>query len=232
MKVAVLGSNGFMGRYFLSVHDDWHGITRHDVDLMNQNEVELFLKKSNFDVIIHCAVLGGSMLKEETGDVTHSNILMFENVRRVFKGKLIYISSGASTLGNPPTKPYGLSKWIIEKRIRQISDAYILRVFWCYGSGDGSSVYRDRFKSICKHDGHITIDKDKYFDMIDVEDVRRVIHDYVCNIRCEKEIDLVYEKKMLLSEWATFFGATYDIVDNTSLDTPYISYGDRTRLSN
>ena len=103
------------------------------------------------------------------------------------------------TLINFNKKPYGLSKWIIEKRIRQISDAYILRVFGCYGSGDGSSVYRDRFKSICKHDGHITIDKDKYFDMIDVEDVRRVIHDYVCNIRCEKEIDLVYEKKMLLS---------------------------------
>ena len=63
MKVAVLGSNGFMGRYFLSVHDDWHGITRHDVDLMDQGAVELFLKRSNFDVIIHCAVLGGSMLK-------------------------------------------------------------------------------------------------------------------------------------------------------------------------
>jgi hypothetical protein len=37
---------------------------------------------------------------------------MFENVSRVFKGKLIYFSSGAALRGDPPTDPYGLSKWI------------------------------------------------------------------------------------------------------------------------
>ena len=73
-----------------------------------------------YDVVVHCAVIGGSRLKKDEGDVMWKNILMFENVVRVFKGKLIYFSSGAALRGNPPTDPYGLSKWIIDRRIDTI----------------------------------------------------------------------------------------------------------------
>ena len=108
MRVGVLGSNGFMGRYFLNCNN-WIPITRAEVDLLNQKSIEEFFKKNHFSVIIHCAVEGGSMLNKEDGNVTHNNILMFENVVRVFKGKIIYFSSGAAVRGNPPTDPYGLS---------------------------------------------------------------------------------------------------------------------------
>src|SRR5210317_1066484 len=208
MKVCVLGANGFLGRYFLSKHPEWDGITRKDVDLVNQEDTERFFNETSYDVVIHCAVKGGSMLNPEDGNVTHDNILMFENVARVFKGKLIYMSSGAAKSGNPPSKPYGLSKWMIEKRIQHIPNVYTLRVFGCYGSGDGSSMYRDRFKSICKRDGHIIIEKDKYFDMIDVEDVLSIVKKYVNGECSTKELDLVYDTPKLLSEWAVYFGAT------------------------
>jgi nucleoside-diphosphate-sugar epimerase len=228
MKVCVLGANGFLGRYFLSKHPDWDGVTRKDVDLVNQKDTERFFNETSYDVVIHCAVKGGSMLNPEDGNVTHDNILMFENVSRVFKGRLIYFSSGAGVRGNPPTDPYGLSKWMIDKRIQQIKDAYTLRIFGCYGSGEPDPHNRDRFKTICKQNGHIIIDKDKYFDFVDIEDVRKVVYEYIHGKRTEKECDLVYKDIKLLSEWATEFGATYTITDTSELGESYISQ--RTKL--
>lgn len=223
MKVCVLGANGFLGRYFLSKHPEWVGVTRKDLDLTDQLRTEEFFIKNHFDVVVHCAVMGGSMLIPEDGNITHNNILMFENVARVFNGKLLYFSSGASVRGNPPTDPYGLSKWIVDRRIEHLDNIHILRIFGCYGSGESDPHNRDRFKTICKQKGHIVIDKDKYFDFVDIEDVRKVVCEYIDGTRTEKECDLVYPEKKLLSQWATDFGATYEISDMTELGESYIS---------
>lgn len=142
----------FSGSLFLK-HPEWCGITRVDVDLTNQVDTEKFFMTNKYDVVVHCAVKGGSMLVPEDGNITHDNILMFENVRRVFKGKMLYLSSGAGTRGNPPIDPYGLSKWILDKRIEHEDDVYLLRLFGCYGSGEGDPHNRDRFKTICKQKG-------------------------------------------------------------------------------
>ena len=226
MRVGLLGSNGFMGRYFLNCNN-WIPITRAEVDLLNQKSIEEFFKKNHFSVIIHCAVEGGRMLNKEDGNVTHNNILMFENVVRVFKGKIIYFSSGAAVRGNPPTDPYGLSKWIIDKRILQIENAYTLRVWGCYGSGEPDPHNRDRFKTICKQNGHIVIDKDKYFDFVDIKDVMKVVFEYTIGYRISKECNLVYPEKLKLSDWAKKFGATYEITDQTELGESYICVENR-----
>ena len=229
MKVGVLGPNGFMGRYFLE-HSKWIPITRDEVDLLNQKSVEMFFEKNYFSVIIHCAVEGGSMLKMEDGNVTHNNILMFENVARIFKGKIIYFSSGASVRGDPPTDPYGLSKWIIDKRILQIKNVYSLRVCGCYGSGEPDPHNRDRFKTICKQNGHIVIDKDKYFDFVDIKDVMRVVFEYSLGYRTAKMCNLVYPEKLKLSDWAKKFGATYEIKDQTELGESYVCVENRNEI--
>ena len=104
MKVCVLGSNGFIGKNLLR-DMDWVGVTRNELDLTDQKAVETYFKIHKYDVVIHCAVTGGSRLKKDEGDVIYKNILMFENVVRVFNGKLIYFSSGAALRGNPPTDP-------------------------------------------------------------------------------------------------------------------------------
>ena len=226
MKVGVLGPNGFMGRYFLE-HSKWIPITRDEVDLLDQKSVEMFFEKNYFSVIIHCAVEGGSMLNKEDGNVTHNNILMFENVARIFKGKIIYFSSGASVRGDPPTDPYGLSKWIIDKRILQIKNVYSLRVWGCYGSGEPDPHNRDRFKTICKQNGHIVIDKDKYFDFVDIKDVMKVVFEYTIGCRISKECNLVYPEKLKLSDWAKKFGATYEITDQTELGESYVCVENR-----
>jgi nucleoside-diphosphate-sugar epimerase len=217
MKVCVLGSNGFIGKNLLR-DMDWVGVTRNDLDLTDQKAVETYFKIHKYDVVIHCAVVGGSRLKKDESDVIYKNILMFENVIRVFNGKLIYFSSGAALRGNPPTDPYGLSKWIIDRRIEIIPNAYSLRIWGCYGPGE----LQTRFSAICKRDGHVIIEKDKYFDFIDIEDVRKIVGEYVRDERSEKEYNLVYKEKLLLSQWAEKFGASWEIEDISCLGDSYI----------
>lgn len=217
MKVCVLGSHGFIGKNLLR-DMDWVGVTRNDLDLTDQKAVETYFKIHKYDVVIHCAVVGGSRLKKDESDVIYKNILMFENVIRVFNGKLIYFSSGAALRGNPPTDPYGLSKWIIDRRIEIIPNAYSLRIWGCYGPGE----LQTRFSAICKRDGHVIIEKDKYFDFIDIEDVRKIVGEYVRDERSEKEYNLVYKEKLLLSQWAEKFGASWEIEDISCLGYSYI----------
>ena len=198
MKVCVLGAGGFIGKHLIR-NSNWVGITRNDLNLEDQDEVEKYFNTNIYDVVIHCAVVGGSRLKKDKGDVIWKNILMFENVIKVFKGKLIYFSSGAALRGTPPTDPYGLSKWIIDKRIDTIPNAYSLRIWGCYGENELST----RFSAVCKREGHVVIDQDRYFDFIDIEDVKKIVQEYVtCRWVMPKLCNLVYPEKLLLSQWA------------------------------
>ena len=221
MKVCVLGSNGFIGKNLLR-DMDWVGVTRRELDLMDQYAVEKYFNEHKYDVVIHCAVVGGSRLKKDEGDVIYKNILMFENVVRVFKGKLIYFSSGAALRGNPPTDPYGLSKWSIDRRIETIPNAYSLRIWGCYGEGELPT----RFSAICRKNRHVVIDQDRYFDFIDIKDVCKIVGEYVRDERSEKEYNLVYKEKLLLSQWAEKFGASWEIKDVSELGEPYCSIKD------
>jgi nucleoside-diphosphate-sugar epimerase len=216
-RVCVLGAAGFVGKNL--VHGmEWTAVTRQDLDLLDQKAVENYFKIHTYDVVIHCGVIGGSRLAPDDGNVTHKNILMFENVVRVFKGKLLYFSSGAALRGTPPTDPYGLSKWIIDRRIETIDNAYSLRIWGCYGPGEPPT----RFSAVCKRDGHVVIDQDRYFDFIDIEDVRRIVFDYVYGYITDKEYNLVYPEKLLLSQWAERFGATWEIKNTSELGENYI----------
>jgi nucleoside-diphosphate-sugar epimerase len=216
MKVCVLGAGGFVGKNLLR-GTNWVGVTHNELDLTNQKAVEDYFKTHDYDVVIHCAVIGGSRLKPDDGDVIYKNILMFENVVRVFKGKVLYFSSGAALRGNPPIDPYGLSKWIIDRRIETITDAHSLRIWGCYGPDELST----RFSAVCKEKGHVVIDKDRYFDFIDIEDVKKIVQEYVTGSIDKKEYNLVYPEKLLLSQWAERFGATWEIKDKTELGEGY-----------
>ena len=215
-RVCVLGSSGFIGTNILSKHKDWVGVCRKHLDLTNHSEVESFFKNNIFDIVIHCA----ASIDQKNQNTTYENIMMFENVARVFKGKLIYFSSGAALRGNPPSDPYGLSKWVIDKRIHTIHNAHILRIWGCYGPGELPT----RFSAVCKNEKHVRIKKDKLFAYTHIDEVCRVIDDVVYTNCTKKEINISGESK-LLSEWAVFFGATYEIEDDNGLDEAYVFNG-------
>jgi nucleoside-diphosphate-sugar epimerase len=217
MRVCVLGAHGFIGKN-LCRGTSWFDVTRGDVNLLNQEDVQKYFDTHTYDVVVHCAVVGGSRLEKDASDVLYKNILMFENVASVFKGKMLYFSSGAALRGNPPTDPYGLSKWLVDRRIETIPNAHSLRIWGCYGPGELPT----RFSAVCARDGHVVIERDRYFDFIDVEDVRRIVCEYVRGERTDKEYDLVYPEKLLLSQWAEKFGATREVKDTSTLGESYI----------
>jgi len=218
MKVCVLGANGFIGKNLVR-GTSWVGVTRNDLDLEDQDAVERYFTRNKFDVVIHCGVVGGSRLVPDNGEVFYKNLLMFENVVRAFKGKILYFSSGAALRGNPPPDPYGMSKWLIDRRIETLPNAYSLRIWGCYGPGELPT----RFSAVCKRDGHVVIDQDRYFDFIDIEDVRKIVKQYVTSDKkLDKYCDLVGPEKLLLSQWAEKFGATWEIKDNSKLGVSYI----------
>ena len=190
MKVCVLGAGGFIGKNVLR-GTDWVGVTRNDLNLLDQSAVEKYFKSHEYDVVVHCA----ASIDQVSRETVYKNSLMFENVVRVFKGKLIYFSSGAALRGSPPTDSYGLSKWLIERRIEMIPNAYALRIWGCYGPGELPS----RFSATCKRDGHVVIERDRYFDFIDVEDVCEIVQQYVTSKKAlVKYCDLVTGKDPLL----------------------------------
>jgi nucleoside-diphosphate-sugar epimerase len=218
MRVCVLGAAGFIGKNLLR-DTDWVGVTRQELDLTDPEAVKEYFRKHEYDVVIHCAVIGGSRLRPDDGEVFYKNLLMFENVVVAFKGKLIYFSSGAALRGNPPSDPYGMSKWLIDRRIETLPNAYSLRIWGCYGPGEPST----RFSAVCKKEGHVVINQDRYFDFIDVEDVRKIVREYVsCKWEMPKVCNLVYPEKLLLSQWAEKFGATWEIEDTSGLGESYI----------
>ena len=217
-RVCVLGAAGFIGKNLLR-DTDWTGVTRQELDLTDPEAVKEYFRKHEYDVVIHCAVIGGSRLRPDDGEVFYKNLLMFENVVVAFKGKIIYFSSGAALRGNPPSDPYGMSKWLIDRRIETLPNAFSLRIWGCYGPGEPST----RFSAVCKKEGHVVIDKDRYFDFIDVEDVRKIVNEYVsCKWEMPKDCNLVYPEKLLLSQWAEKFGATWEIEDTSGLGESYI----------
>lgn len=217
-RVCVLGAAGFIGKNVLR-DTDWTGVTRQELDLTDPEAVKEYFRKHEYDVVIHCAVIGGSRLRPDDGEVFYKNLLMFENVVVAFKGKIIYFSSGAALRGNPPSDPYGMSKWLIDRRIETLPNAYSLRIWGCYGLGEPST----RFSAVCKKEGHVVINQDKYFDFIDVEDVRKIVQEYVsCKWEMPKVCNLVYPEKLLLSQWAEKFGATWEIEDTSELGESYI----------
>ena len=213
MKVCVLGSSGFVGKNLLR-DTDWVGVTHQELDLMNQTAVEEYFNTHDYDVVIHCA----ASIDQGSESTTYKNIMMFENVVRVFRGKLLYFSSGAALRGNPPVDPYGLSKWMIDQRILTIPNAYILRVWGCHGPGELPT----RLSAVCKTEGHVTIKRDKLFDYVHIDEVCKIVQEYVQNKRGDKEINISGERR-LLSEWVKYFGATYEIDDTSHLDEPYIN---------
>ena len=145
---------------------------------------------------------------------------MFENVARHAK-KMLYFSSGAALRGNPPTDPYGFSKWLVDRRLETLGDGYhSLRIWGCYGEGELPT----RFSAMCREKGHVVIPQDGYFDFIDVKEVCTIVKSFVDNGAPNKFYNMVRPgKKMLLSQWATEFGAkTYEIIDKTSLRESYI----------
>jgi len=195
-RIFITGATGFIGRNLKEQLENEYHIEAPDskeLDLLNEGDVSTFLKKHNFDMIIHAASHNETRTStKDKSQVLCNNLRMFFNLARCNNsyGRMFYFGSGAEYDMNyyvskmkedyfdtyVPTDDYGFSRYIMAKYIKNSQNIYDLRLFGCFGKYED---WRIRFISnaICRvlFDLNITISKNVYFDYLYIDDLVKIL---------------------------------------------------------
>jgi GDP-L-fucose synthase len=225
MKILVTGGNGNIAKMIhrnLSSQYEITNLSRYDLNVLNVDEIETYLQKNQFDILVHTAILGGRRTKDENGEVTHINLLMLENLLKFsdkfkmiinFDSAAIYdrstdiLNRKENSLCTIPTDYYGFSKYVIYQRSLQYNHMYNFRIFNIFHTNEEP----DRFIKKCflAKQNNISMDifEDKYFDFVYETDFVKIIKYYFDHLetqmKLQKTINICYEKKYKLSDIAT-----------------------------
>jgi len=239
MNVLILGSNGFLGSYLKNnLKYNITSITRKELDLTNLDQVKYYLRYNSgvdkFDVIINCAIVGGSYDKRDGLKENLSVFMNFFECSHLF-GKYINIGSGAEfdkskditnareeqIFTSSPKDDYGYVKNIISRLCYQKSNFYTLRLFGCY---DKSESKERLFKKLQAN--KVELVKDRYFDYISARDFSKIV-DYYCSSKKirYKDINCVYSEKYKLSQLISMFDRQHNVkIINEKLNIPPDNY--------
>jgi len=207
MRILITGANGYIGKTLHNALRDIHYVTainRNSFDLTDAVAMSKFFKsKHHFDVVIHCAVAGGSRLQKDDWDIMDKNLTMYYNLLQFRKHytKLIHFGSGAETYMS--SEPYGYSKKVIAKSILNQDNFYNLKIF---GVFDESELDTRFIKANIKryiNKEPMQIHKDRVMDFFYMQDLIKVVDYYMNEKDPPKEFDCVYEDKCTLGGIAT-----------------------------
>lgn len=251
MKVLLTGANGFIARnlkdYFLSDNFEISLLTRDVADLTDRQQVNNFFYDKYFDVVIHCASVGGNRTKIDDFSCLNTNLSMFynliENKDKFYK--LINLGSGAELDRSKninyssklikcfPLDQYGMSKNIIAKVGLQLSNFYNLRIFniFNYDELDSRMIKRSIKNYISRE--KIIIHQDKCMDFFYMYDLYLVIKNIILSCKYPKTVDCCYSYHYKLSDIANKINIMSDYkveicIENKILGNEYT--GDSTAL--
>lgn len=219
-KILILGSNGYIGRnvtQHLSESGTNQVLTpkRAELNLLNTQSCEDYVKAARPDVIVHAAVNINSI---------EENVRMYFNFERLsqFYGKMIVVGSGAEYDlksykplmpeeyfgAHTPSDTYGLSKFIISSDIEHRKKNIVnLRVFAIYGKHED---FTRRFISnnICNLlcGRQVSVSRNMAFDYLYVDDFLRIMDKFIdrqCsfanyNICTSRPVELIDLARMIL----------------------------------
>jgi dTDP-4-dehydrorhamnose reductase len=139
MKILITGGNGYIARSLYNAYKDIYdvtSITRKDFDLTDGEATIQWFRDRYYDVVIHCAVTGGSRLKGDTFEVMDKNLCMYYNLLQCQShyNKFIHFGSGAELLQRDT--PYGLSKYVIRQSILEKNKFYNIRIYGVFDENE------------------------------------------------------------------------------------------------
>ena len=203
MKILITGGNGFIARnLFEQLNNEYTVISlnRKELNLLDSLTVFEYVKRSQFDVIIHTAMYDAAPKhsQKDPSKVLECNLNMFFNIVRCkdYFGKMIYFGSGAE-FGREhwapkmsedyfdkyvPADQYGFSKYIMTKYTQLTSNIYNLRLFAVFGKYED---WRVRFISnACWNavlNQPITINQNRSFDFMRIDDLTKIVQWFINN---------------------------------------------------
>lgn len=207
MKILITGGNGYVAKSlfkFLNNIYDITIVTRNDFDLSNSIETCNFFKDKFFDVVINCAVVGGSRLKKDDWSILDSNLIMYYNLiqNKNHFNKLINFGSGAEIFAD--NTPYGYSKSVIRKSIKNNHNFFNIRIFAVFNEDELNTRFIK--SSILNHiNGEIiNVFGNKKMDFFYMGDLISVVRYYIENDNPPKEFDCTYEETKTILHVAQF----------------------------
>lgn len=253
MNILVTGANGFIGSNIidlLSNNTDFNFFkgTRHNIDLCSIDSVEKYLDENQIDTVIHCAIEGGSRLKQDNSEMFYRNILIYENLIKFNYRYKTFINFGSGAefdrkcdisnanecdmFNSVPTDFYGLSKNIISKLSVHYLSSINLRIFGCFYHNELPTRFiKNNINNYINHKP-IIIHQDRYMDLFYMEDLIKVIKYFLKNPNIvHKDVNMSYLKKYKLSDIANIINElssykTDIIIENKSLGFNYTGNGE------
>lgn len=205
MKILITGGNGYIAKsLYNSLKNSYEitTLTRNNFDLNHFKVLDSYLKHKYFDVVIHCAVSGGSRLKEDTIGDMDNNLQMYYNLLNCKDrfGKLIHFGSGAEIIQSET--PYGLSKRVISKSISEQENFYNIRIFAVFDENELDTRFiKGNIKRYINKEP-IVIHQDKFMDFFYMKDLISLVDYYIQSENSPKEIDCSYQQSYSLFDIA------------------------------
>ena len=193
MKILITGGNGYVAKSLTAAlrnNHEVYTITRKQLNLIDSKAVNTWFEDKHFDVVIHCAVVGGSRLKLEDSSIIDQNLQMYYNLltHKNKYNKFINFGSGAELFTEHT--PYSLSKSIIRESIIEKENFYNIRIFGVFDENEWETRFiKTSIKKYINNEP-MEIHQNKYMDFFYMEDL--------VNDNLPKEIDCTYcESKTL-----------------------------------
>lgn len=224
MNILVTGANGFIGSNIIKLLSNdtnfkFFNGNRNFIDLYSIDSIERYLDKNQIDTVIHCAIEGGSRLKQDTSDMLYKNILMYENLIKFSHKYKMFINFGSGAefdrkqnISNVneceifniiPTDFYGLSKNVISKLSSHNPIILNLRIFGCFYYNELSTRFIHNNINNYINKKPIVIHQDRYMDFLYIEDLVNIITYFLKNtVTNYTDINMSYLKKYKLSDIA------------------------------
>jgi GDP-L-fucose synthase len=223
-------------------------LTRQTVDLTNKTAVDVFFKDKSFDVVLHCAMVGGRRYITDGPEVLYKNLAMLYNLlsHQDKFDKLINFGSGAELDRTQqidpsnqyykdcyPTDYYGMAKNIICRLIENEDKCFSFRLFNVFGADEESARFiRANIQRYIDKEP-IIIHQDKIMDFFYIDDLVTLVKFYLDKNYIPEEINAVYKDKYTLGGIATMINnlSNYEVnisIEQEGLSKHYI--GKSTRL--